>query len=127
MSRGLGDVYKRQLQQRVRTILDKHRLKYEIEWVYGGKPYLTAKGKLVDAITRAIKEVTGVDTALSTSGGTSDGRFIADICSQVVEFGPTNASIHKIDECIRLDELEDLPKIYLRLLENLLLPGVSAG
>ncbi len=115
------------LQQRVRTILDKHRLKYEIEWVYGGKPYLTAKGKLVDAITRAIKEVTGVDTVLSTSGGTSDGRFIADICSQVVEFGPTNASIHKIDECIRLDELEDLPKIYLRLLENLLLPGVSAG
>jgi len=108
------------LQQRVRTILDRHQLTYEIEWIYGGKPYLTAKGKLVDAIARAIKEVTAIDTVLSTSGGTSDGRFIADICPQVVEFGPTNASIHKIDECIRLDELEDLPKIYLRVLENLL-------
>jgi len=115
------------LQQRVQAILDKHRLKYEIEWFYGGKPYLTARGKLVDAIARAIKEVTGIETVLSTSGGTSDGRFIADICPQVVEFGPTNASIHKIDECIRIDELEALPEIYLRLLENLLLPGVSAA
>ena len=110
------------LQQRVQRILDKHQLTYSIQWIYGGKPYLTPKGSLVDATTRAIKEVTGVDTVLSTTGGTSDGRFIAVICPQIVEFGPTNASIHKIDECIRLDELEVLPKIYLRIIENLLLP-----
>ena len=110
------------LQQRVQRILDKHQLTYSIQWIYGGKPYLTPKGSLVDATTRAIKEVTGVDTVLSTTGGTSDGRFIAAICPQIVEFGPTNASIHKIDECIRLDELEVLPKIYLRIIENLLLP-----
>ena len=110
------------LQQRVQRILDKHQLTYSIQWIYGGKPYLTPKGSLVDATTRAIKEVTGVDTVLSTTGGTSDGRFIAVICPQIVEFGPTNASIHKIDECIRLDELEVLPKIYQRIIENLLLP-----
>jgi len=111
------------LQQRMRAILDRHQLTYDIEWTHGGKPYLTEKGRLVEAIARAIKEVTGVDTVLSTSGGTSDGRFIADLCPQVVEFGPTNASIHKIDECIRLDELEELPRIYLRLLEELLPAG----
>jgi len=110
------------LQKRVQQILDKHQLTYSIRWIYGGKPYLTPKGSLVEATARAIKEVTGIDTVLSTTGGTSDGRFIADICPQVVEFGPTNASIHKIDECIRLDELETLPKIYLRIMENLLLP-----
>jgi len=75
---------------------------------------------LVDAVARAIKKVTGIDTELSTTGGTSDGRFIADICPQVVELGPTNATIHKINECIRLDELETLPKIYRQILVNLL-------
>jgi len=81
----------------------------------------TKKGDLVDAIARAIKTVTGIDTELSTTGGTSDGRFIADICPQVIECGPTNASIHKIDECIRVDELMQLPRIYFHSLKNLLI------
>jgi succinyl-diaminopimelate desuccinylase len=77
---------------------------------------------LVDAVSRAIKTVTGIDTELSTTGGTSDGRFIADICPQLIECGPTNASIHKLNECIRVDELLQLPQIYLQTLKNLLLP-----
>jgi succinyl-diaminopimelate desuccinylase len=109
------------LKHRVHTILDQHRLNYELQWTQGAKPYLTAKGTLVAAAAQAIKSVTGIDTELSTTGGTSDGRFIADHCPQVVELGPTNASIHKIDEGIRLDELEALPRIYQRILENLLL------
>lgn len=108
------------LQTRVIGILDRHGLQYDIEWRYDGRPYLTKKGDLVDAVARAIKQVTGIDTELSTTGGTSDGRFIADICPQVIELGPTNATIHKINECIRLDELEALPKIYRQILVNLL-------
>jgi succinyl-diaminopimelate desuccinylase len=109
------------LQTRVIGILDKHGVPHDIEWRYDGRPYLTKKGDLVDAVARAIKKVTGIDTELSTTGGTSDGRFIADICPQVVELGPTNATIHKINECIRLDELEALPKIYQQILVNLLI------
>jgi succinyl-diaminopimelate desuccinylase len=109
------------LQTRVIGILDRHGVPYDIEWRYDGRPYLTKKGDLVDAVTRAIKKVTGIDTELSTTGGTSDGRFIADICPQVVEVGPTNATIHKINECIRLEELEALPKIYREILVNLLI------
>ena len=78
-------------------------------------------GDLVDAIARAIKTVTGVNTELSTTGGTSDGRFIADICPQVVEFGPTNATIHKLNECVGVDEIEPLQKIYKQVLVNLLI------
>ena len=109
------------LQTRVHGILDRHGVPYELEWSYDGRPFLTKKGDLVDAIARAIKTVTGIDTELSTTGGTSDGRFIADICPQVIECGPTNASIHKIDECIKVEELEQLPKIYLHTLKNLLI------
>jgi succinyl-diaminopimelate desuccinylase len=109
------------LKSRVQAILDRHRLNYELHWTLSAKPYLTAKGSLVEAAARAIKTETGIDTELSTTGGTSDGRFIADICPQVVELGPTNASIHKIDEGIRLDELTVLPRIYQRILENLLI------
>ena len=109
------------LQTRVHGILDRHGVPYDLEWRYDGRPFLTKKGDLVDAVARAIKSVTGLDTELSTSGGTSDGRFIADICPQVIECGPTNATIHKINECIRLDELEQLPKIYLQTLKNLLI------
>ena len=108
------------LQTRVHGILDRHGVEYDLNWSYDGRPYLTGKGDLVDAVARAIKKETGIDTELSTSGGTSDGRFIADICPQVVEFGPTNATIHKINECIRLEELEVLPKIYERILVELL-------
>ena len=108
------------LQTRLIGILDRHGVTYDIEWRYDGRPYLTRKGDLVDAVARAIKKVTGIDTELSTTGGTSDGRFIADICPQVIELGPTNATIHKINECIPLAELEALPKIYREILVNLL-------
>jgi succinyl-diaminopimelate desuccinylase len=108
------------LQTRVHGILDKHGVHYDLNWSYDGRPFLTAKGDLVEAVARAIKKETGIDTELSTSGGTSDGRFIADICPQVVEVGPTNATIHKINECIRLEDLEPLPRIYRQILVELL-------
>ena len=110
------------LQTRVHGILDKHGVPYDLEWSYDGRPFITPRGDLVDAVSRAIKTVTGIDTELSTTGGTSDGRFIADICPQLIECGPTNASIHKLNECIRVDELLQLPQIYLQTLKNLLLP-----
>ena len=108
------------LQTRVHGILDKHGVQYDLTWSYDGRPFLTAKGDLVDAVARAIRKETGIDTELSTTGGTSDGRFIADICPQVVEVGPTNATIHKINECIRLEDLEPLPRIYRQILVELL-------
>jgi succinyl-diaminopimelate desuccinylase len=109
------------LQQRVHAILDKHQLKYDLKWTIGGHPFLTPKGNLSDALAKAIQEETGVTTELSTTGGTSDGRFIAKICPQVVEFGPPNGSIHKIDEHIEVRYIDPLKNIYRRALENLLL------
>ena len=109
------------LQTRVVNILDRHGVTYDLEWRVDGRPFLTARGDLVDAIAKAIKSVTGVDTELSTTGGTSDGRFIADICPQVVEFGPTNATIHKLNECVGVDEIEPLQQIYQQVLVNLLI------
>jgi len=109
------------LQTRVHGILDKHGVPYDLEWRYDGRPFLTPKGDLVAAVAKAIKTVTGLTTELSTTGGTSDGRFIADICGQLVECGPTNATIHKLNECIRVEELEQLPQIYLHTLKNLLI------
>jgi succinyl-diaminopimelate desuccinylase len=108
------------LQTRVHGVLDKHGVHYDLNWSYDGRPFLTGKGDLVDAVARAIKKETGIDTELSTSGGTSDGRFIADVCPQVVEVGPTNATIHKVNECIRLEDLEPLPRIYRQILVELL-------
>src|SRR5882672_1155956 len=108
------------LQTRVVGILDKHGLQYDLEWRYDGRPFLTKPGDLVDAIGRAIKTVTGIDTQISTTGGTSDGRFIADICPQVIEFGPTNATIHKVNECVAVGDIEPLSKIYQQILVNLL-------
>lgn len=108
------------LRQRVHEILDRHQVKYDIHWSLSGKPYLTKPGKLVEAVSAAVTSVTGIEPALSTSGGTSDGRFIADICPEVVEIGPLNATIHKIDECIPLADLEALVKIYRQILRNLL-------
>ena len=108
------------LQTRVVGILDHHGLKYDLEWSYDGRPYVTRRGDLVEAISKAIKTVTGINTELSTTGGTSDGRFIADICPQVVEFGPVNATIHKLNECIRMEEIRQLPRIYRETLVNLL-------
>ena len=109
------------LQTCVHGILDKHGVPYDLEWRYDGRPFLTPKGDLVAAVAKAIKTVTGLTTELSTTGGTSDGRFIADICGQLVECGPTNATIHKLNECIRVEELEQLPQIYLHTLKNLLI------
>ena len=109
------------LQTQVVNVLDRHGVDYALDWVYGGRPFVTARGDLVDAVSKAIKEVTGVTTELSTTGGTSDGRFIADICPQVVEFGPTNATIHKLNECIPVVEVDALQNIYRRTLELLLL------
>lgn len=100
------------LQARVHELLDRHGLAYDIQWTLGAKPFLTPRGALCTALSGAIHEATGVTTALSTTGGTSDGRFIVDICPQVAEFGPTNASIHKIDERIAVAELEQLARIY---------------
>jgi succinyl-diaminopimelate desuccinylase len=108
------------LQTRVVGILDRHGLKYDLEWRYDGRPFLTKPAELVEAVARAIKTVTGVETKLSTSGGTSDGRFIADICPQVVEVGPTNATIHKVNECIPVADVEPLARIYQQILVNLL-------
>lgn len=109
-----------QLQQRVHAILDKHQLQYELKWTIGGQAFLTPAGQLSQALSSAIMAETGVKTSLSTTGGTSDGRFIAKICPQVIEFGPPNASIHKIDEHIEVRHIEPLKNIYRRTLENLL-------
>jgi succinyl-diaminopimelate desuccinylase len=108
------------LQTRVHGVLDKHGVQYDLNWSYDGRPFVTRKGDLVDAVARAIRKETGIETELSTSGGTSDGRFIADICPEVVEVGPTNATIHKVNECIRLEDLEPLPRIYRQILVELL-------
>lgn len=108
------------LQTKVHGILDKHKLDYELEWEVGAKPFLTPRGKLVEALSDAIQDTVGLTPTLSTTGGTSDGRFIADISKEVVEFGPINKTIHKIDECVGVDELVNLAAIYRRTLENLL-------
>src|SRR5690606_4271873 len=110
------------LQARVHAILDKHGLEYDLDWELGGEPFLTPRGPLTDALVEAIRAETGVTAELSTTGGTSDGRFIAKICPQVIEFGPCNATIHKVNERIELASLEPLSNIYRRTLENLLLP-----
>jgi succinyl-diaminopimelate desuccinylase len=108
------------LKARLREVLDRHRLEYEIEWSLSGEPFLTPRGRLVDAMIAAIGEITGVTAEVSTTGGTSDGRFIARICPQVVEFGPVNESIHRLNEHIELDAIEPLRAIYQRALEKLL-------
>jgi succinyl-diaminopimelate desuccinylase len=115
------------LEARVHAILDHHGLEYELEWTLSGLPFLTPKGTLSDAVCSAIKAETGVATELSTTGGTSDGRFIARICPQVIEFGPPNASIHKIDEHVELRFIDPLKNIYRRTLENLLAHSLPAA
>jgi succinyl-diaminopimelate desuccinylase len=107
------------LQQRVRAVLDRHGLDYDLKWVIGGLPFLTTPGELVKAVSGAITAETGVQTELSTTGGTSDGRFIAKICPQVIEFGPINASIHKINEHVLVSSLDPLKNIYKGVLERL--------
>ena len=108
------------LRSRVHAILDRHRLDYTLEWTLGGEPFLTPRGELIEVVAGAIREVTGVEAEISTTGGTSDGRFIKRICPQVVEFGPVNTSIHKLNEHIELAAVEPLRRIYQRVLEKLL-------
>jgi succinyl-diaminopimelate desuccinylase len=104
----------------VHELLDRHRLQYRLDWTLGGETFLTPPGTLSAALSDAIRDETGVTPQLSTTGGTSDGRFIARICPQVVEFGPVNASIHKVDENVAVPDVEALKNIYRRTLERLL-------
>jgi succinyl-diaminopimelate desuccinylase len=109
-----------QLQARVRAVLDAHRLDYELTWSLSGAPFLSPRGGLVDVVSAAVTAVTGVTPALSTSGGTSDGRFLANISREVVEFGPLSTSIHGIDEHVRIADIAPLSTIYERALDALL-------
>ena len=107
------------LKSRVHAILDKHALDYDLAWEYS-PPYITPRGNLVEAISEAIQASYGVTPELSTTGGTSDGRFIADICKQVIEFGPLNATIHKLNECVAVKDIEPLKETYKVTLEKLI-------
>jgi len=109
------------LKRRVHALLDAHGLDYELAWTLGGQPFLTTPGTLTDAVSAAIDAECGIRTQLSTTGGTSDGRFIATICPQVIELGPRNASIHKIDEHVEAADVQRLSNIYRRVMEQLLL------
>lgn len=117
------------LQQRVAGILARHGLQagtdYDLTWTVGGMPFLTRPGTLVEAVRDAIRAETGIETELSTTGGTSDGRFIAQVCPQVIELGPPNATIHKVNECVAVADMEPLKNIYRRVLDNL--GGVPAA
>jgi len=108
------------IKTRVLEILDEHHLDYDIEWQHSGFPFLTPKGALVNVCVDAIKAVNGVETELSTSGGTSDGRFISQMDTQVVELGPLNATIHQVNECVSVDDLENLTLVYRQVLHNIL-------
>jgi len=109
-----------ELRERVEAILNKHKVKFDIDWVLSGEPFLTESGALLDATQEAIKTVTGITTELSTSGGTSDGRFIATLGCQVLELGPVNATIHKVNECVNVNDLDVLSDIYFTTMTNLL-------
>ncbi|MFA5915443.1 MAG: succinyl-diaminopimelate desuccinylase [Burkholderiales bacterium] len=111
------------LKQRVHAVLDRHGLDYSLDWLHAAAPFLTAEGELASAVRAAVRAVTGIEPELSTTGGTSDGRFIIDICPQVLELGPVNASIHKLNEHIEIDALDALKSIYRQVLERLLLPA----
>ena len=105
--------------QRVHAILDSHKLDYDLEWEHSPS-YITPRGNLVEAISAAIVQAYGVTPELSTTGGTSDGRFIADICPQVIEFGPLNATIHKLNECVAVADIEPLKETYKLTMQTLL-------
>ncbi len=114
------EITEQQIRERITGLLDKHGLDYELHWRLSGNPFLTPAGELVDAARRAIHDVMGFDTELSTSGGTSDGRFIAPTGAQVVELGPVNATIHKVDECVEVEALDKLALIYQNIMQRLL-------
>ncbi|MCG6861838.1 MAG: succinyl-diaminopimelate desuccinylase [Chromatiaceae bacterium] len=118
-----------EIKRRVKAMLERGRFDYELDWHLSGNPFLTPNGILLDVARAAIAEISGIDTRLSTAGGTSDGRFIAPTGAQVLELGPVNASIHQIDECVGTQELDQLSAIYCRILEKLLAvsPGPPGG
>ena len=117
------EVTQEELKARTETILAQHGLEYQIDWTLNGEPFLTAEGELVDAAIKGVEAVTGERPALSTSGGTSDGRFIATLGAQVVELGPLNDTIHKVNERVRASDLDDLSRIYEATLQALLISG----
>ncbi|HET9652861.1 MAG TPA: succinyl-diaminopimelate desuccinylase, partial [Usitatibacter sp.] len=108
------------LKARVKRILDEHRLAYDIDWTLGGKPFLTKRGRLVETLGNVIRKVAGVTPEINCTGGTSDGRFIFDICPEVAEFGPCNRSIHKVNEAVAIDEIEPLADVYRLCIAELL-------
>ncbi|MFQ5644548.1 MAG: succinyl-diaminopimelate desuccinylase [Thiogranum sp.] len=108
------------IRKRIHAVLDSHALEYTLDWRLSGAPFLTPAGELVDAARAAIRETCAIDAGLSTSGGTSDGRFIAPTGAQVLELGPLNATIHQVDECVAVEDLDRLAEIYQRILEKLL-------
>ncbi|ROQ20675.1 succinyldiaminopimelate desuccinylase [Marinimicrobium koreense] len=115
------EVTETQLRERTETILNKHQLDYELDWKLSGQPFLTAEGELVDAVVKAVEQHTGQKPILSTAGGTSDGRFIAPTGAQVVELGPRNDTIHKVDECVKAEDLDTLTALYQSTLKRLLI------
>lgn len=108
------------LKERVHAILDRHGLDYDLDWTLSGNPFLARTGRLIEAVSAAIEATTGQRPALNTTGGTSDGRFIKDICPEVIEFGPLNATIHKLNECVAVDDVARLSEVYRRTLVALL-------
>ncbi len=114
------EVTDQELIERCTAILDAHKVEYEVKWTFNGQPFLTDSGNLVEATQQAIAHCTGRETTLSTAGGTSDGRFIAPTGAQVIELGPVNATIHKIDECVKMSDLECLTDVYQDILQRLL-------
>ncbi|WIL42991.1 succinyl-diaminopimelate desuccinylase [Pantoea agglomerans] len=108
------------IRQRVAELLDRHQLRYTIEWKLSGQPFLTSRGKLVDAVVKAVAHYNEIKPQLLTTGGTSDGRFIARMGAQVVELGPVNATIHKINECVKASDLQMLSRMYQRIMEQLI-------
>ena len=108
-----------ELKQGLEAVLHKHQLDFNLKWTLGGLPFLTIPGNLLGVVQEAIQAETGIDTELSTTGGTSDARFIAQICPQVIELGPPNDSIHKVDEHVRVSDIDTLKNIYLRILQGL--------
>lgn len=110
-----------EIRQRTEALLQKHQLRYQLEWSLSGQPFITGQGKLLEAVRYSVKHYTNLEPELSTSGGTSDGRFIAQMGAQVVELGPINATIHKVNECVNAADLQQLSRIYQRVMEQLIL------
>lgn len=121
------ELTEQKIRERIHAILDKYQLNYTLEWRLSGEPFLTPVGELVDAAREAIREVIHIETSLSTSGGTSDGRFIAPTGAQVLELGPINATIHQVNECVAVAALDELSAIYRGILEKLLIQPQGSG